>query len=134
LDKGDYPQSVLPPSSRTALGDFGSRSRRAILGRMIFGRVLGWLIIIAGLVVLGRDILLGFETGVWAPIALGQLWFDIDRSSLTLAQAVVQRYISPVLWDPIIVALLYCWAFVVLLILGAIFLSIFRRRARPRRF
>jgi hypothetical protein len=97
---------------------------------MIVGRVLGWLIILSGIAVLARDIMVGVETGVWAPIALGQLWFDIDRSSLNLAQAVVQRYISPVLWDPVITGLLYCWAFLVLLILGAIFLSIFRRRAR----
>ena len=99
---------------------------------MIVGRVLGWLIILSGIAVLARDIMVGVETGVWAPIALGQLWFDLDRSSLNLAQAVVQRYISPVLWDPVITGLLYCWAFLVLLILGAIFLSIFRRRARRR--
>jgi hypothetical protein len=101
---------------------------------MVVGRFLGWLIIIAGLAVLARDVIAGIETGVWAPIALGQLWFDIDRSSLNLAQAVVQRYISPVLWDPVIVWVLYRWAFAIFLILGAIFLSVFRRRARPRRF
>jgi len=97
---------------------------------MIVGRLLGWLIVLSGIAVLARDIMVGVQTGVWAPIALGQLWFDIDRSSLNLVQAVVQRYISPVLWDPVIVGLLYCWAFLVLLILGAIFLSIFRRRQR----
>ncbi|HEV2548875.1 MAG TPA: hypothetical protein VGU20_16155 [Stellaceae bacterium] len=99
---------------------------------MIVGRFLGWLIVLSGIAVLARDIMVGVQTGVWAPIALGQLWFDIDRSSLNLAQAVVQRYISPVLWDPVITGLLYCWAFLVLLILGAIFLSIFRRRERRR--
>ena len=100
--------------------------------RMILGRLLGWLIVLAGLAVLARDMMVGVSTGQWAPIALGQLWFDIDKSSLNLVQAVVQRYISPVLWDPVIVGLLYCWAFAVLLILGAILISIFRRRGEPR--
>ncbi|HEV2301963.1 MAG TPA: hypothetical protein VGR91_10385 [Stellaceae bacterium] len=99
---------------------------------MIVGRLLGWLIVLSGLGVLARDVMVGIETHQWAPIALGQLWFDVNRSSLNLVQAVVQRYISPVLWDPVIVGLLYCWAFAVLLILGAIFLSIFRRRQRRR--
>jgi hypothetical protein len=101
---------------------------------MIAGRLLGWLFLLSGLAVLARDVMVGFETGVWDPIALGQLWYDIDRSSLNLVQAVVERYISPVLWDPVIVGLLYCWAFAVLLILGAILLSIFRRREGVRRF
>ena len=101
---------------------------------MIVGRLLGWLAILSGLAVLARDVTIGIRTGDWTPIALGQLWYDIDRSSLNLAQAVVQRYISPFLWDPVIVGLLYCWAFAVFLILGAILLSLFRRRGAPRRF
>ena len=101
---------------------------------MIAGRILGWLVLLSGLAVLARDVMAGIETGEWTPIALGQLWYDIDSSSLNLAQAVVQRYISPVLWDPVILGLLYCWAFAVLLVLGATLLSVFRRRGEPRRF
>jgi len=65
------------------------------------------------------------------------LWFDLDRSSLNLVQAVVQRYIHPFLWDPIIVTILLCWAFAVLLVLGALILALShsgtRRRARLSR-
>jgi hypothetical protein len=43
---------------------------------------------------------------------------------------VVQRYIHPFLWDPIIVSILLSWAFVVLMVLGGLLLVLFRRRAQ----
>jgi ABC-type Fe3+ transport system permease subunit len=98
----------------------------------MIGRLIGWIIFLAGLSVLLRDVLVWIDTKRWAPIALGQLWFDLNRSSLNLAQAVVQRYIHPFLWDPIIVSILLCWAFAVLMVLGLLILAISSRRARPR--
>jgi hypothetical protein len=82
--------------------------------------------------VLVRDVLVWFDTKQWAPIALGQLWFDLNRSSLNLVQAVVQRYIHPFLWDPIIVTLLLCWAFAVLMVLGLLILALSGSRARAK--
>ena len=98
----------------------------------MFGRLIGWIIFLAGLAVLARDVFVSIDTGHWAPIALGQLWFDIDRSSLNLIQAVVQRYIHPFLWDPAIVTVLLCWAFAVLMVLGLLILALSGRRARTR--
>jgi len=83
--------------------------------------------------VLVRDVMVWIDTKDWAPIALGQLWFDLNRSSLNLVQAVVQRYIHPFLWDPIIVSILLCWAFAVLMVLGVLILAVSGRRARQRR-
>ena len=97
---------------------------------MIAGRVIGWIALLAGAAVLVRDLLVWIDTKHWAPIALGQLWYQLNRSSLNLTQAVVQRYIHPFLWDPIIVSILLCWAFLVLMGLGALLLVLFRRRAR----
>lgn len=96
----------------------------------MIGRLIGWVFFLAGLSVLVRDALVSIDTKRWAPIALGQLWYDLDRSSLNLAQAVVQRYIHPFLWDPIIVTILLCWAFAVLMLIGVLILAIARRRAR----
>jgi len=98
---------------------------------MIVGRVIGWIILLAGGAVLVRDLLVWIDTKHWAPIALGQLWYDFNRSSLNLVQAVVQRYIHPFLWDPIIVSALLCWAFAVLMVLGVLLLVGFRRRNGP---
>ena len=95
---------------------------------MIVGRVIGWIALLAGSAVLVRDLLVWIDTKHWAPIALGKLWYDLNRSSLNLVQAVVQRYIHPFLWDPIVVSILLSWAFAVLMILGALFLLVFRRR------
>ena len=95
---------------------------------MIVGRVIGWIVLLAGSAVLVRDLLVWIDTKHWAPIALGQLWYDLNRSSLNLVQAVVQRYIHPFLWDPIIVSILLCWAFAVLMVFGALLLIVFRRR------
>ena len=99
---------------------------------MIVGRVVGWIALLSGAAVLVRDLLVWIDTKHWAPIALGQLWYDFNRSSLNLLQAVVQRYIHPFLWDPIIVSVLLSWAFAVLMILGALLLVVFRRRNSRR--
>ena len=98
---------------------------------MILGRLIGWIVFLAGAAVLVRDLLVWFDTKTWAPIALGQLWYQLNRSSLNLVQAVIQRYIHPFLWDPIIVTILLSWAFAVLMILGVLLLAVFRKRA-PR--
>jgi ABC-type Fe3+ transport system permease subunit len=98
----------------------------------MIGRLIGWVLFLAGLSVLVRDVLVSIEAKRWAPIALGQLWFDLDRSSLNLTQAIVQRYIHPFLWDPLIVSLLLCWAFAVLVLLGLLILTISSRRMRRR--
>jgi heme/copper-type cytochrome/quinol oxidase subunit 2 len=88
--------------------------------------------LLAGAAVLVRDGLVWIDTKHWAPIALGQLWYQLNRSSLNLVQAVVQRYIHPFLWDPIIVSVLLSWAFVVLIIFGVLLLVVFRRRNARR--
>jgi len=99
---------------------------------MIVGRVIGWIFLLAGAAVLVRDLLVWIDTKHWAPIALGQLWYQLNRSSLNLVQAVVQRYFHPFLWDPIIVSILLSWAFAVLMILGVLLLIVFRGRKSQR--
>ena len=95
---------------------------------MIVCRVFGWVVLLGGLAVLAHDVGRWFETKIWAPVALGQLWYELDRSSLNLAQAVTQRYVSTFLWDRIIVAVLLCWAFAVLMGLAIVILLLARKR------
>src|SRR5215467_10866704 len=98
----------------------------------MIARLIGWIIFLAGVSLLVRDTFVWIDTKRWAPIALGQLWYDLNRSSLNLVQAVVQRYIHPFLWDPIIVTILLCWAFAVLTVLGLLILALSGRRGRVR--
>jgi hypothetical protein len=95
---------------------------------MIVGRVIGWLVLLAGLSVLTRDVIVWIDTKIWAPVAFGQLWYQFNRSSLNLVQAVIQRYLSPFLWSPIIVNILLCWAFAVLIGVGVLILLLARKR------
>jgi hypothetical protein len=95
---------------------------------MIVWRIVGWGALLAGLSVLVRDVITWFDTRVWAPLALGQLWYDLDRSSLNLVQAVTLRYISAFLWDRVIVNVLLCWAFAALIGLGLVILLLARKR------
>ena len=85
---------------------------------MILGRILGWIFLVAGFGVLVRDFAVSFAMRQWAPIALGQLWYDLDRTSLYISQSVVQRYVSRVLWDTVFATLLMCWASVALIVIG----------------
>jgi hypothetical protein len=100
---------------------------------MIVWRAIGWILCIAGAAVLVRDAVAWFETKLWMPIAVGQLWYALDRSSLNLVQAVIQRYVSPFLWDRILVPFLLCWASAVLIGLGTVILVLARKR-RPTQF
>jgi hypothetical protein len=40
---------------------------------MIVGRVIGWLVLLAGFSVLTRDVMVWIDRKIWAPVALGQL-------------------------------------------------------------
>lgn len=95
---------------------------------MIVGRIIGWIVFFAALPVLATDALLWIESGYWMPLRLGQLWYNLDRSSLSLIQAVVERYLDPYAWDPIMTTALACWAFVGLMGLGTLIMSLFRER------
>src|ERR1700757_3884701 len=124
--------AATSPGGGVALARGGSifAEKRGEGGVMIVGRVIGWIALLAGAAVLVRDVLVWIDTKHWAPIGLRQLWYDLNRSSLNLVQAVTQRYIHPFLWDPIIVSILLSWAFAVLMILGVLLLAVFRKRAR----
>ncbi|MEM6680022.1 MAG: hypothetical protein AAF675_19335 [Pseudomonadota bacterium] len=53
-----------------------------------------------------RDLLVSIEAGAWAPVALGQWWFEIHPNSLQLLQPAIERHVSPALWDPHVLGLL----------------------------
>ena len=63
---------------------------------------------------------------------LGELWFELSPGTLNLSQAVVQRYVSPYLWDPVIQTLLTWPAVASLFLLAAAFGLIARLIWRPR--
>ncbi|WP_422364501.1 hypothetical protein [Pyruvatibacter mobilis] len=64
-------------------------------------RVLTVLFLAATIAAAANDVL---SQGGMA--SLGQVWFALSPETLNLSQAVIQRYISPELWDPGIIWLL----------------------------
>lgn len=71
-------------------------------------RTLGWILLLAGAGFLAADAVAWLRAGSVAPTPLGQIWFAIDRFSLNLVQAVVERYVAAALWQSAIgPALLY---------------------------
>ncbi len=98
---------------------------------MIVGRTAGWLFCFSALVLIGWDVAGIIATEQYATMTLGQLWALIDRPSINLAQAVVQRYIWPELWDPVIVWVLLRPAWLVFGGLGLALVLGFRRRRAP---
>ncbi len=103
-------------------------------------RALAVLFFLLGLIALGWDLYASLSAdGTISLAALGDRWFQIHPGSLQLAQAAVQRHISPELWDPGIQTLLLWPAAVEFAGLGAIFWLLhrwgrWRRRRRTLRF
>jgi hypothetical protein len=101
---------------------------------MIIGRALGWALVIIALLIVGAGI------GIWlvaGPTTGGELWFRLDHESLNLVQAITQRYISPWLWDPVIVDILLWPAGLAVMplavipaLIGIALVALFRRRRR----
>lgn len=101
---------------------------------MILGRILGWLLAAAALVVVGRDLMNYWYQGAWSFVATGELWTQLHPESLLLLQPAVQRHVFafyPQIWDQLFIPLLELPAAGLLGVLAVILLVVFRRRRRP---
>ncbi len=95
-----------------------------------FTRLLGLMFIAAALAVLGADLSAAGEDGTLALRPLGALWYDLHPGSLNLTQAVVERYILELLWDPVVITVLQWPAAAVF---GALGIALFALGFLPRR-
>jgi hypothetical protein len=68
----------------------------------------------------------------WRMIALGEMWFKIHPSSLNGAQAGIQRYVAPWLWEPVITTLLLWPGYLVFGIPGVLGTIFCRKRQSQR--
>ena len=98
------------------------------------GRAVGWLLILAALAAVGRDFFAWLDTGTWASVPFGQVWFDLHKDSLLLLQPALERHVSPFLWDPVMTTILEAPAWAVFLVPGVILLLLgsLRRRSKMR--
>ena len=99
---------------------------------MVFLRVTGGILLLAGITALGFD-LWQYAQGAGQSIhlaAAGELWYRLSPGTLNLTQAVTQRYVLPELWDPVLLTALLWPACLVLGVPGLVLLALgsFRRR------
>ena len=99
-------------------------------------RFLAMFVLLVALAALAVDLYSSLSNdGIIRLAALGEWWAWIHRDSLLLLQPAIERYISPVLWDPGIQTVLEWPAVADLAGLAAIFwvLHLVARRRRRRR-
>ena len=99
---------------------------------MFIGRVIGWLLVLAALVVLVADAIAWLDTRHFALTAAGRLWSEISPTTRELAQPAIQSHLAAWLWDPIDVMLTWPAA-LVLAVPGVALLWLCRPRDRRRR-
>ena len=92
-------------------------------------RFLGWLLIVVAVVALVPDILRSVRAGAIDTQPIGAMWYVLSPGSLIRAQAWVQAFIDPAVWNRGIFPLLTMPAWVPTGFLGVVFLLVTRRRA-----
>lgn len=94
---------------------------------MVVLRVIGGVLLLAGLAALGWDLWQWSQMAAGGGLhlsAAGELWYRLHPGSLNLTQAVVQRYLAPELWDPVLLTVLLWPAALVLAVPGLVLLAL----------
>ena len=98
MDAGVLPSPSRPmPEASEAIGQ-----RIAVMA----ARTLGWVLVILALAAFAYELHASIQAGGYRMIEAGALWFGLDVESLNLAQAIIQRFIHPYLWDPVVAGML----------------------------
>jgi hypothetical protein len=79
-------------------------------------RAIGWLLLLAGLMILGRDLIAYHDAPMFAPLSLRELWRTLAPASVPATPAILDLWSAP--------------AF---LVAGLVLLAFRRVRRRPRR-
>lgn len=89
----------------------------------------GWLILLAATAFVA-EIAAALMSGMYRALATGEVWYALDQGSLNLAQAVIQRYVHPAIWDALADTVLIAPAWAVLGVVGLAALAASLARAR----
>lgn len=95
---------------------------------MSFRRLIGLSLVLLAAAILVIDLVSGLSgAAMLGFVSLGDLWGRLSAGSLNLVQAIVQRYLFPALWDPVLVTFLLMPAWLVFLAPGLL-LTLFGRK------
>jgi len=95
-------------------------------------RLFGFILIIAAFYALWMELSIFLDTGVYESALVWAYWYTFSPGSLNFIQGIIERYLFPELWDPVIVTILLCPAWVVLGVPGL--LIEWRSRHRNRKY
>jgi hypothetical protein len=101
---------------------------------MVVLRFLGSVFLLIAVIALVYDGTRALAGGGWTATSLYAHWLKLAPGSLEAAQAAVQRYTHPLLWDPVIRRVLLLPAWLVLGVLGVLLAYLGRRRRRVNVF
>ena len=93
-------------------------------------RFLGLLILALALITAVLDIARSIADSTVIMTPLGKDWYDLSVNSLNLAQATVQRYLHPLIWDPVVQGILQLPSWIVFTAIALLFLWIGRKKRR----
>ena len=93
-------------------------------------RVLGLFALAIALATAVMDITRSIGASEMVITPLGATWVSLSLSSIQLAQAAIQRYVHPFLWDPVIQWILLWPTWLVFAIVAFLFLWLGRPRRR----
>lgn len=102
---------------------------------MFILRMLGGWAIVVAIIAFVYDVTVALNAGT--PIAftnLGRHWFWLSSGTLNLVQASLERYVHPVLWDPMFVSVLKLPTWVFFLGLAVLLYLAGRRRRKVEIF
>ena len=97
---------------------------------MLIIRLIGWIFVLAALIILLIELRFWLTSGEWHLIPIGQLWYQLHSESLNIAQAVIQRYLHPYIWDPWILAILLTPSWPTFSAIGAVIIVLCRLTSR----
>ncbi len=94
---------------------------------------IGALFLYLALYAGAMELRLNADSESYATLLLGELWFGLAPGTLNFLQAIIQRYLSPELWDPGIVTILLWPAWMVFAAPGVVLVT-FSRQGRKAVF
>ena len=103
---------------------------------MFLLRLIGIMLLCIAVAAIGWEIYVSLQAASYRLIATGEWWHRLDVASLDLAQAAVQRYAHPLLWEGVIAPVLTLPLWIVAGVPGLLLVAASRprlRRAKPVR-
>jgi hypothetical protein len=101
---------------------------------VIIIRIIGVWFLLAAVVTLVIDATKSLAVNQLVITSLGQQWYEIHKTSLESAQKSIEQHVHPLVWDPVMTALLLWPSWALFALVGIVLLWLGRSRKRTQVF